>query len=165
MPTVARRSFRRRAGRRIRCHLLEGRSRPGVASARALPSSGIRFFVRLVRKKVRSQSQGAERCDSGDIEDNPHSVPPVDETQARFHAWNRGLRRWSNWGRILSPQGNRWSVIFQHHLYRALRPFEPLSVPAFARDESPRLVMPCFVCRLTGAMKPARQRSRDILGV
>jgi hypothetical protein len=56
-------------------------------------------------------------------------------------------------------------VIFQHHLYRALRPFEPLSVPAFARDESPRLVMPCFVRRLTGAMKPARQRSRDILGV
>jgi len=66
-------------------------------------------------------------------------------------------------GRILSLRGNRWSVIFQHH--RALRPFEPLAVPDFARDESPRLVMPCFVRRLTGAMKPARQRSGDIIGL
>jgi hypothetical protein len=55
-------------------------------------------------------------------------------------------------------------VIFQHHLYRALRAFKPLAVPDFARDEWPRLVMPCFVRRLTGAMKPARQRSGDILG-
>ena len=87
----------------------------GSPAAAATSASGIRIVVFRLRHHVRSQPQGAERCDGRDIEDDPHGRSPLRKPAVQVSRRELLAARVIELGLALLLQGNRSSVIFPHH--------------------------------------------------
>jgi hypothetical protein len=101
----------------------------GSPAAAATSASGIRIVVFRLRHHVRSQPQGAERCDGRDIEDDPHGRSPLRKPAVQVSRQELLAARVIELGLAPAVAGKSFECDFPASLAAALQTFAIASRP------------------------------------
>ena len=102
---------------------------PGSQPAAATPASGIRIVVFRLGHHAGSESQGAERCDGRDIEDDPHGRSPLRKPAVQVSWQELSAARVIELGLAPAVAGKSFECDFPASLAAALQTFAIVSGP------------------------------------